>query len=256
MELSTEKLVQLKAVLDPLVEKYNHIDFIQEDPVSLPHLFKKKQDIEIAGFFAAIFAWGNRPMIIKKTKELLNLMDFAPHDFVLDASFLRSKSIFNFKHRTFNSTDLKGILLFFHAFYLENDSLEYAFFNLNKEPKDVGPYLIHFRKSIAPYCENRTFKHISSPEQHSACKRLNMYLRWMVRDDGEVDFGLWKNIQPAQLICPVDLHVARTVSELRILERKQIDWTYATQLTAILRSLDSKDPVKYDFALFGKSIMP
>lgn len=242
---------KLYALLSRKADEYNQPSFIKDDPVSIPHLFRKKQDIEIAGFFAAIFAWGNRATIINKSKELLSRMDNAPHQFVLQHSAHDLKQLRGFKHRTFNEDDLLFFIEFFKRHYKKYPSLETAFFPPGNMDAESG--LNHFRKYLftAEHLK-RTEKHISSPEQKSTCKRLNMFLRWMVRkDDRGVDFGIWGNISPAQLICPVDLHVARVSRQLGILKRKQTDWLAASELTNYLRILDKDDPVKYDFALFG-----
>jgi uncharacterized protein (TIGR02757 family) len=246
---------ELKFFLDKKVDEYNQPFFINDDPVSIPHLFTKKQDIEIAAFFASIFAWGNRTTIINKSKELLLLMDNAPYDFCLNEDIDRVKKLLQFKHRTFNSTDLLYFIEFLQHHYLKNDSLETAFTKgLNKKDETIENglnsfYTYFFSLEDSP---TRTHKHIASPRKNSTCKRLNMFLRWMVRKDNNgVDFGIWKNISPAQLICPVDVHVARVARHFNLLHRKQIDWQAALELTNYLRILDKTDPVKYDFALFG-----
>jgi uncharacterized protein (TIGR02757 family) len=241
------------------VKEYNQPDFIKADPVCIPHLFTKKQDIEIAGLFASIFAWGNRTTIINKSKELIALMDHAPHDFVLQHTEKDLRKLEGFKHRTFNTTDLLYFISFLRHHYSANSSLESAFTKW-MSPKDesieqalTGFYHYFFSLEEVP---NRTRKHIASPEKNSSCKRLNMYLRWMVRSDNKgVDFGIWKNISPGQLICPVDVHVARVAKRFKLLDRKQVDWLAALELTSYLRQLDKKDPAKYDFALFGLGVM-
>ncbi|MBM3415976.1 MAG: TIGR02757 family protein [Bacteroidetes bacterium] len=251
------RIANLKCFLDAAVEKYNRPSFIKNDPVSVPHLFTKKQDIEIAGFFAAIFAWGNRTAIINKCKELLQLMDNAPHQFIRQHEEKDLKRLEHFRHRTFQAADLFYFIEFLQQHYSRNESLGNAFSGgISKKDKTVEKGLNAFRKYffIFPH-EKRTEKHIASPETGSSCKRINMFLRWMVRQDNKgVDFGLWKNIIPAQLICPIDLHVARVARQLGILKRKQTDWQAATELTDFLRTLDRHDPVKYDFALFNLGI--
>jgi len=244
----------LKDFLDSKVEFYNSPNFITSDPISIPHLFSKKQDIEIAGFFASIFAWGNRTTIINKCKELLHLMDNAPHDFCLNHTTKELKKLTAFKHRTFNTDDLLYFLEFFKQHYKQSDTLETAFIKeSSKKDETIENSLIGFKK----YFFNtehlkRTEKHISSPLQGSTCKRLNMFLRWMVRNDKKgVDFGIWKKISSSQLIIPIDVHVARIARHHQLLQRKQNDWQSALELTAELRKLDKADPVKYDFALFG-----
>ncbi len=249
----------LKNFLDKKVEEYNQPFFIVNDPVSIPHSFSKKQDIEIAGFFAATFAWGIRMTIINKCKELMQLMDNAPHDFCLNHSDADLKRIEKFTHRTFNTTDLLYFLSFFKFHYSQNTSLESAFFTHKsiQEESTVENALNHFNDYFfsLEHIPQRTKKHAASPRRNSACKRLNMFLRWMIRDDGKgVDFGMWKMISPARLICPVDLHVARVAKHFGLLKRKQVDWQAAIELTEELRKFDKQDPVKYDFALFGLGV--
>lgn len=245
----------IKLFLNKKVDGYNQTSFIKNDPICIPHLFSKKQDIEIAGFFAAIFAWGNRTTIIQKSKELMRLMDNDPHNFCLHHSSKELKKLTGFKHRTFNATDLLYFIEFFKQHYGNHKSLETAFIKHGNTIEEMlnGFHHYFFSFENAP---TRTKKHIAAPEKNSSCKRLNMFLRWMVRqDDKGVDFGLWKNISPYQLICPIDVHVARVARKLKILERKQTDWRAALELTKYLRTLDSKDPVKYDFALFNLGVM-
>ena len=243
--------VHLKQFLDSKVKKYNQPAFIDEDPISIPHLFTKKQDIEIAALFAAVFAWGNRATIIAKSKELMQRMDNSPYAFIKDHSAKDLQALKKFKHRTFNEDDLYCFIEFFHQHYSKQNSLELAFFPITDLDTEHG--LTHFKKYFFSFEHlKRTEKHISSPLQKSTCKRLNMFLRWMVRNDNRgVDFGLWKNISPSQLICPIDVHVARVAKKLGLLQRKQVDWFAAVELTDALRKLDKDDPVKYDFALFN-----
>lgn len=249
----------LQEFLDRKAGLYNQLSFIKGDPVSIPHLFTKKQDIEIAGFIAAIFSWGNRTTIINKSKELLQLMDNSPWSFCLHHSANDLKKLFHFKHRTFNTTDLLYFISFFKMHYSKHQSLEIAFTQqMNKKDETVEKGLngfYHYFFSL-PTVPGRTRKHIASPEKRSSCKRLNMFLRWMVRKDGKgVDLGIWKNISPSQLVCPVDVHVARVARQFNLLKRKPVDWQAALELTAYLRTLDKADPVKYDFALFGTGVM-
>lgn len=242
-------------LLDAKVELYNQPSFIKDDPISIPHLFTKKQDIEIAGFFAAIFAWGNRATIINKSKELMLLMDNAPHAFCLHHNPKDLKRLMGFKHRTFNATDLFYFIEFLKTHYTKHKSLETAFTQHGINMKEMLTGFHHYFFSLEDV-PTRTKKHIATPERKSSCKRLNMFLRWMVRNDKKgVDFGIWKNISPAQLICPLDLHVVRVAKRFNLLHRKQTDWLAAVELTEYLRTLDNKDPVKYDFALFGMGIM-
>jgi uncharacterized protein (TIGR02757 family) len=248
----------LKKEFDARLKLYNQPRFIKDDPISIPHLFTKKQDIEIAGFFAAIFSWGNRKTIINKSRELLHLMDNAPYEFCLQADPARLKKLPDFKHRTFNLTDLLYFIGFFRFHYSHHDSLESAFTRgMDKADQTVEKGLNGFYEYFfsLPHVPRRTKKHIATPIKNSSCKRLNMYLRWMVRNDNKgVDFGIWKNISPAQLICPIDVHVARVARRFNLLERKAIDWKAALDLTEHLRKLDRHDPVKYDFALFGTGV--
>lgn len=249
---------KLKDFLNKKVEQYNRISFIETDPILIPHLFTLKQDIEISGLFAASFAWGNRKTILNKSRELMNRMDMAPYDFVMHHKPSDLKRIIGFKHRTFIDTDVLYFIEFLHQHYKEYVSLESAFTEqLNKKDIHIEAALNHFKKYFFSYEHlNRTKKHVSSPLQKSACKRLNMFLRWMVRiDNNGIDFGLWKTIKPSQLICPIDVHVARVAQQLRLLKRKQIDWNAAVELTRYFATLDQQDPVKYDFALFGLGVM-
>ncbi|MEP7319609.1 MAG: TIGR02757 family protein [Panacibacter sp.] len=249
----------LKDFLNNKVETYNQPSFIKDDPVCIPHLFTKKQDIEIAAFFAAIFAWGGRATIINKSKELVELMDMAPYDFVLNHTEKELQNLLNFKHRTFNTTDLLYFIDFLKFHYTKETSLETAFTKwLSEDDENIEGALIGFHDYFfsLEHVPGRTKKHIATPYRKSTCKRLNMFLRWMVRkDDKGVDFGIWKQIKPAQLICPVDLHVARVAKRFNLLSRKIIDWQAALELTAYLKTLDANDPVKYDFALFGLGVV-
>jgi uncharacterized protein (TIGR02757 family) len=245
--------------LNRKVEEYNTVDFIANDPISIPHKFSKKQDIEIAGFFASIFAWGNRTTIINKCKELLERMDDAPHDFILRHQQSDLKRLLSFKHRTFNDTDLLYFIRFFKMHYETNSSLETAFSkHLKKGEVNIASALDGFFQYFfgLPAAPERTKKHIAAPLKNSSCKRLNMFLRWMVRKDNKgVDFGIWKTISSSQLICPVDVHVARVARRFNLLERKQTDWIAALELTENLKKFDQVDPVKYDFALFGLGVI-
>ena len=250
---------KIQDFLNKKVDEYNQPFFIIPDPISIPHLFTKRQDIEIAGFFAAIFAWGNRTTIINKSKELMQLMDNAPHQFCLQHSDNDLKKLLNFKHRTFNPTDLLYFIDFFHHHYSENASLETAFTrSIKKDDASVenglnGFYNYFFSLENVP---KRTLKHIASPAKKATCKRLSMYLRWMVRNDNKgVDFGLWTIISPSQLVIPLDLHVARVARHFGLLKRKATDWLATLELTEAMRTLDKNDPSKYDFALFALGVL-
>ncbi|MES2446311.1 MAG: TIGR02757 family protein [Bacteroidota bacterium] len=284
----TNDFNQLKDFLDFKVEQYNRPNFIPNDPICIPHQYKLKQDIEIAAFFAAILAWGQRKTIINKCNELFLRMDNQPYDFMLNHSDDDLKGLLGFKHRTFNDTDLLYFVSFFKHHYLQSDTLETAFlpqqqiFNSAYLPEkyndesyvevssspcaltDFKPVdftaekaLNHFRSYFfsLPDFPRRTFKHISSPLQKSTCKRLNMFLRWMVRKDNCcVDFGIWNTIPTSALICPCDVHVDRVGRLLGLIKRKQTDWLTAVELTENLKEFDAIDPVKYDFALFGLGV--
>ena len=248
----------IKDFLDVKVAQFNRPNFIELDPISIPHRFTKKQDIEIAGFFAAILAWGQRKTILNKCSELLECMDNAPHDFMLNHTEGDLKAVLGFKHRTFNEVDALYFIHFLSWFYRNQDSLEKAFLIGQTGAVDsMESMLTQFQRHFFSLedAPSRTKKHISSPATRSACKRINMYLRWMVRQDEQgVDFGIWKQISPAQLICPCDLHVDRVGRKLGLITRKQTDWGTAVELTQVLRSFDPLDPVKYDFALFGLGV--
>lgn len=250
---------QLKEFLDKKVAQYNTPAFIKDDPVCIPHLFTKQQDIEIAALFAAVFAWGNRTIIIKKCRDLLKRMDDSPYNFVKDHEESDLKNLLGFKHRTFNDTDLLYFVEFLKYHYQANKTLETAFSNgLNRQDETTENALNHFFKYFFSLDDSpaRTKKHIAAPAKNSTCKRLNMFLRWMVRQDKHgVDFGIWKRISPAQLVCPIDVHVARVAYRFNLLQRNKIDWVAGLELTEHLRNLDPQDPVKYDFALFGLGVV-
>lgn len=251
-----------KRIIDFLnrkVEEYNQPKFIQDDPISVPHQFTQKADIEIAGLFAAIFAWGNRTTIINKSRELMRAMDDRPHEFVLHHTTTDLKGLLNFKHRTFTATDLLYFIDFLQRHYQQSDTLEDAFLRgMKTRDKDITGALNGFHQYFfeGEHVPPRTRKHIAAPFKNSTCKRLSMYLRWMVRKDNKgVDFGIWRGISPAQLICPIDLHVARVAHRFGLLQREAIDWKAAIELTNWLRRLDPRDPVKYDFALFALGVV-
>ncbi|WEK36696.1 MAG: TIGR02757 family protein [Candidatus Pseudobacter hemicellulosilyticus] len=256
MPATTRRLAEF---LNRKAAEYNRPSFIKDDPISIPHLFTRKQDIEIAGLFAAIFAWGNRTTIIRKTTELMQLMDNAPHQFVMDSAPRKLKALEVFKHRTFNTTDLYYFIEFLQHHYTQHESLEAAF-TKGMQPGDTdvenaltGFYEHFFSLEAVPA---RTRKHIATPARKSSCKRLNMYLRWMVRKDNNgVDLGIWNTISMAQLVCPIDLHVARVAKRFGLLQRPQADWLAAQELTGYLRKLDPDDPARYDFALFGLGVV-
>ncbi|MFC5409863.1 TIGR02757 family protein [Larkinella bovis] len=266
----------VKELLDRKVEQYNQPSFIEKDPISIPHRFSRKQDIEIMGFWAAILAWGQRPVILKKAHELVERMDGAPYDFVLNHQETDLKRFLTFKHRTFNATDTLYFLHFFHTYYQQHDTLEDAFvpadgrtLPLSRPASAFTPGLgkhglppvgavletFHDRFCADPFFPERTRKHVSTPGRNSSCKRLNMFLRWMVRRDSQgVDFGLWTRLDPSQLVIPIDVHVGRVARKLGLLTRPQTDWKAALELTETLKQFDPADPVKYDFALFGLGV--
>lgn len=245
---------RLRPLLDEKLRLYNQPAFIRQDPVSVPHGFTKKQDIEISGFFAAILAWGNRTTIINNCRRLMEWMDNAPHDFILHHAPPDLKPFLGFAHRTFNATDLLYFLSFLQFHYKKHSSLEDAFV---PEPLYLQEHtetaLIHFHNYFFSLEHpERSRKHIATPARRSACKRLNMYLRWMVRKDSQgVDFGLWKKLAPDQLICPLDVHVARVAARFRLIPNTKADWANAVHLTRQLKLLNPSDPVVYDYALFG-----
>jgi uncharacterized protein (TIGR02757 family) len=246
---------QLKEFLDSKVSQYNSPDFIKDDPIQIPHRFSKKQDIEITAFWTACLTWGQRITIINKATLLFEMMDNAPHDFILNHSDTDLKVFEAFKHRTFNATDTLYFIHFLKSYYEEHDSLETAFSDhISPTDENVKSGLIGFHNLFfsLPDSPVRTTKHVATPARKSACKRINMFLRWMVRqDECGVDFGIWNAIKPSQLICPLDVHVERIARRHHLLTRKQSDWQAATELTNGLKKFDPIDPVKYDFALFG-----
>jgi len=249
----------VKKLLDSKVVTYNHPDFILHDPISIPHQFSKLQDIEIMAFWVAVLAWGQRKTIINKANTLIALMDNAPHDFILHHTAHDVKRFLHFKHRTFNVTDTLYFLHFFKHYYAENTTLETAFLCDDFHTHENTEHMLNHFHNVFFSLEDfpmRTKKHIPSPATKSTCKRINMFLRWMVRKDNcGVDFGLWGKIQPSQLVCPLDVHVERVARSLHLITRKQTDWLTALELTQNLKKFDAADPVKYDFALFGMSAM-
>lgn len=249
----------LKDFFDRKVAEYNTRAFIASDPISIPHRFSKRQDVEISGLFAALFAWGNRTIIINKATELMRLMEHSPYQFVLHHTDNDLRRLVDFKHRTFNATDLLYFIEFLRYHYRYSDTLETAFTrgmttgDEHVEGALNGFYTYFFSLPDAPA---RTAKHVAAPFKGSTCKRLNMYLRWMVRSDNRgVDFGIWNHISPAQLICPIDVHVARVAKRFQLLQRKPVDWLAGLELNQHLRRYDPTDPAKYDFALFGLGVV-
>jgi uncharacterized protein (TIGR02757 family) len=247
---------ELKEFLDEKYEKYNRFDFIESDPISIPHQFTKKEDIEIAGFLAATIAWGQRVTIINNANKLMKLMDHAPHDFVMNAKAKDLKRFDSFVHRTFNSTDTVFFMQSLQHIYKKHGGLEEVFVPNSKQDVCKNA-IVNFRNSFfeIPH-PSRTGKHVSNPAENSSAKRLCMYLRWMVRDDKRgVDFGIWKkHLKSADLMCPLDVHSGNVGRKLGVLKRTQNDWKAVEELSYNLRKLDKNDPIKYDFALFGLGV--
>jgi len=241
----------LTSFLDQKVDEYNQFSFIERDPVCIPHRFSKKQDIEIAGFFAALLAWGNRTTIIQNAGRIMEAMDHSPHAFILHHTEQDLKRFLDIKHRTFNATDLLYLIWFLKQHYTLHESLEKAFL-INNAPT-MKQRLIDFHHYVFSFEHpERTRKHISTPAKNSACKRINMYLRWMVRKDKSgVDFGIWNQIKMNELICPMDVHVCNVAFRLGLMDQPKANWKKAVELTDILKTFDSDDPCRYDFALFG-----
>lgn len=243
------------ALLEEMVAKWNRQDFIQEDPISIPHRYNKVQDKEISGFFSALFSWGNRKTIINKSNELMRLMDDTPYDFIIHHGETDLKRFETFTHRTFQSTDVLYFISFLKFHYTNHQSLEDAFL-YGGQPYNQKSALTAFHQYFfsQPFAPQRTKKHVSTPAKNATCKRLNMFLRWMVRqDDSGVDFGLWKKIPASCLMIPYDVHVEKAARSLGLLKRKQKDWTAVEELTERLRYFNNADPIRYDFALFGLS---
>ena len=239
---------QLYNLLEEQFRIHHTPDFIPADPISIPHSFSKKQDIEIAAFLTATIAWGQRPVILKNARDLMSRMDQAPYEFIMRHEHKDLERFRNFTHRTFNGDDCLFFIRSLQYIYKTNSSLEFAF-----RGKDIFSSISSFRKTFfsIPH-PSRVRKHISDPSSNSAAKRLNLFLRWMVRKDSNgIDFGIWKIIRPKDLLCPLDVHSARIARKLGLLTRKQNDWKSVFELTSRLRKFDPQDPVKYDFALFG-----
>lgn len=241
-------------LLENAYRKYAKPDFVDNDPIQLPKRFSKRQDIEIVAFWTAILSWGLRKTIINKSTSLFSMMDNSPHDFILNHKDSDLKPFEDFKHRTFNGTDTLYFIDFFKRYYGQNESLESAF--TSKDHCDSNALDIFYHQFFnIEYAPQRTRKHIAAPSKKSTCKRLSMFLRWMVRPDKEgVDLGLWKNLSPSDLWLPLDVHVERTAKHLHLLSRKQRDWKAVLELTDNMKKIDPSDPCRFDFALFGLSI--
>lgn len=241
-------------LLNAKAEYYNNPWFIGDDPVSIPHMFTARQDREISGFLAATIAWGQRPVIIRNAGLLMKWMDYRPYDFIMNAGEQELAYFENFRHRTFNGQDCRYFLAALRYIYKDMGGLEAVFTaHWNANPGDAGAAISAFRRSFFAFREpGRTKKHVSDPAAGSSAKRLNMFLRWMVRqDENGVDLGIWKGIPASELHCPLDVHSGRIARLLGILKRKSNDWKAVQELTDSLKSLDPGDPVKYDYALFG-----
>jgi len=243
---------ELKDFLDAKADQYNRLDFIETDPIQIPHTFSKREDIEIAAFLTATIAWGNRTSIINNARRMMELMGQAPYDFVISHSEADLKTLDNFVHRTFNGVDFGAFVTGLHHVYTMHGGPE-ALFAAHLTEDSLQPALHEFRKAFLEKANSpRTAKHVSDPMKNSAAKRLNMFLRWMVRRDTKgVDFGLWTTIPMSTLSCPLDIHSGNVARKLGLLSRAQNDAKALQELDASLRRLDSEDPVKYDFALFG-----
>lgn len=252
--MRSKKLQEIKAYLEEKVDEYNHPTFISNDPISIPHSYTTLQDIEITAFWTAMLSWGQRVTIINKSKELFQLMDNAPYDFIMNHKEQDLKRFLSFKHRTFQPDDTLYFISFFKDYYSNHTSLESAFANGN----DAFSRLQSFHNTFfsLPDLLKRTKKHVSTPERKSSCKRLNMFLRWMVRqDDRGVDFGLWQQLSPADLMIPLDVHVFKVSKSIGLIKRDKADWATVEELTNTLRKMDPKDPVKYDYALFSVGVL-
>ncbi len=249
------KTNELKEFLDEKVKLYNNTNFITSDPIQIPHLFTQKEDIEIAGFLAATISWGNRKVIIQNSHKMINIMGNSPFDFVMSFNDNQIEKLENFVHRTFNNIDLSTFIYALQNIYKNHDGLE-AVFAKNQEKDSLQKSISEFKKVFFEINhQNRTQKHVSDPSNNSAAKRINMFLRWMIRNDKNgVDFGLWKSISPSKLSCPLDVHSGNVARKLGLLYRKQNDGKAVFELDTNLRKLDKNDPTKYDFALFGLGV--
>lgn len=246
---------ELKDFLDSKVLQYNTIDFIEPDPISVPHRYSLKEDIEIAGFLASTIAWGNRKMITKNGHKMMDLLGNSPYDFVMSHQEYQLERLEGFVHRTFNAEDFKYFIKALHHIYTNHGGLE-NIFNIYQTKDSLQPAIHEFNKIFfeIPH-QVRTKKHVADPNKGSVAKRINMCLRWLVRNDNTgVDLGIWKNISPSKLSCPLDVHSGNVARKLGLLDRKQNDGKALIQLDNSLRLLDPTDPVKYDFALFGLGI--
>ncbi|TAI48699.1 TIGR02757 family protein [Flagellimonas allohymeniacidonis] len=246
---------ELKDFLDEKVILYNNPKFLENDPLQVPHQFLEKEDIEISGFLTATIAWGNRKSIINNANKMMELLDHTPFDFIMNHGDGDLKRLDSFIHRTFNGKDLRYFIQSLKNIYSNYGGLE-AIFSKHQDSSSLQPAISKFKETFFELShEKRTQKHVSDPLKGSAAKRINMFLRWMVRDNlTGVDFGLWKSLQSSQLSCPLDVHSGNVARKLGLLKRKQNDAKALEELDKNLRKLDPKDPVKYDFALFGLGV--
>jgi uncharacterized protein (TIGR02757 family) len=243
----------LSDLLNQKVKQYNNLQFIETDPVSIPHMFTKKEDIEISGFLTSVISWGRRPAILKSAHKLMELMDNSPYDFLMNSNVIEFKRFEGYVYRTFNSDDCIFLITALQNIYKQSDSLESIATNSFKTNGRIFDVIVGLREAIlkTPHLK-RSEKHLGNPLTGSAAKRINMYLRWMVRQDNAgVDFGIWKDIPQSELMCPLDVHSGNVARKLGLLHRKQNDWKAVYELTNNLRTFDKSDPVKYDYALFG-----
>ena len=246
---------ELKEFLDTKVIQYNNIKFIESDPIQIPHQFSTKEDIELAGFLTATIAWGNRKSIINNANKMMQLLEQSPYDFVINHQDKDLERLLPFVHRTFNGSDFIQFIKSLQHIYINHKGLETVFAK-HAKPTSMQESIHLFKQLFfeIPH-ERRTQKHVSDPFKNSAAKRINMFLRWMVRNNtAGVDFGIWKTLSPSQLSCPLDVHSGNVARKLGLLNRKQNDAKALAELDASLRGLDSSDPVKYDFALFGLGV--
>ena len=246
----------IKSFLDEKVQSFNHTSFIETDPIQVPALFTTKENIEIAGFIAATIAWGQRPTIIRNALQLIRLMHNNPLKFLLQTPEEEWDVFLNFKHRTFNGTDCTYFLKSLRNIYLNHGGLEQVFTDGFQNGQTIFSALIYFRKIFFEMDHaHRTEKHVSDVEKGASAKRLNMFLRWMVRSDKfGVDFGLWSQIPASALMIPLDVHTGNVARKLGLLIRTQNDWKAVEEITARLLEFDPEDPIKYDFALFGLGV--
>jgi uncharacterized protein (TIGR02757 family) len=245
----------LKDFLDAKVFEFNNIGFIENDPICIPHQYTLKEDIEISGFLASSIAWGNRKMIIKNGKRMMDFMGDSPFDFVMNHQDHHLEKLVSFVHRTFNSDDLLHFIRALKYIYCEKGGLEVVFDKFQtKDSLQPAIHQLHELFFEIPHLK-RTLKHIADPAKGSAAKKINLFLRWMIRrDNSGVDFGLWRSISPSKLSCPLDVHSGNVARKLSLLKRKQNDAKAVMELDTKLRQFDANDPVKYDFALFGLGV--